>query len=95
MSCPPEWSIGGFGGRTGGIRVPRQVGHGLRRVIGVEDHPEPVLVVGWLARRLGGDDRLDIGGLEDLLESQRHAGGYGADGRSPPPCIEPPRGRLV
>src|SRR5260370_1283409 len=96
MSRPRDGSIEGFGVRTGSLaRFPGQVRDGLGRILRVEDHPEPVLVIGWVARRLGRDDRLDVGRLEDLLETQRHAGGYRSDGRTPPPRIEPPGGRLV
>jgi hypothetical protein len=95
MSCPRDGSIEGFEWRTGSAaRFPGQVRHGLGRIFRVEDHPEPVLVIGWVARRLRRNDRLDVGGLEDLLETHRHAGGYRSDGRTPPPRIEPPGGQL-
>jgi hypothetical protein len=94
MSCPPEGSIERLGRRTLHARIPRQIRNGLGRIFRVEDHTEPVLVIGWVTRGLGRNDRLDVRGLEDLLEAQGHAGGYRSDGRTSPPRIEPPGGLL-
>jgi hypothetical protein len=94
MSCPSQGSIERFVRRTVCTRGPRQVHDGFGGIVRVEDHPEPVFVVRRVARRLGRNDRLDVGGLEDLLETQRHARCYRSDGRSSPPRIEPPSGRL-
>jgi hypothetical protein len=46
----------------------RQEGNRLGGVVGIENHPEPAVIVGWSPRGFGRDHRLDIGGLEDVLE---------------------------
>ena len=70
-------------------RWGRQDGHGLRGIVGIQVDPHPVLAVRGVAGGLGGDHRLDVGGLKDLLETQGHAGGKGTGGGAPPPRVEP------
>ncbi len=72
----------------------RHDGDRLRGIVGIQYHPEPVLAVRGIARSLGSDHRLDIGGLKDVLETQSHTGRDGTDSGTAPPRVEPPGSRL-
>ena len=63
-------------------------GHRLGRVVGVEDDPQPLIGVGWVAGDRGDDDDLLLGGGEDVAQPLGDAGADLTEGGLASPAVE-------
>jgi hypothetical protein len=63
-------------------------GHRLGRVVGVEDDPQPLIGVGWVAGDRGDDDDLLLGGGEDVPQPLGDAGADLTEGGLASPAVE-------
>jgi hypothetical protein len=79
-----------------GRRLRRRRDHrdGLRRVVRVERHPDALVGIGRVSGGGGGDDRMVIGRVEDLLQPDGKAGADRAEARTPAPGLEAAVGQL-